>query len=198
MMKIKNRQSREKISLLCEGKIEKNYFLSYKQQSNFANIILEVKELPRADYKSVKNYLLKNPYLGKPFVILDLDRLKDSNELKAFEELVREIKKQKGFLFLTYPNFESWILAHFEKTNLQAIFSQKSHKDTKEFLAKESNLFEEIQKRGGMLERAIRFYSSLPLYLDRDFSFHQDCISSSQSSLCLLWEMLQEFEGKFS
>lgn len=189
-----NKKTKRKICILCEGKIEKNYFLSYKNHHNFKNLVLEVKELPKADYKNTKNYLLKNPYLGIPFVILDLDRLADSNEMRAFKELAKEVKKQKGFLFLTYPNFEAWILAHFENQDLKKIFSQKSNKDVKDFLAKQNNLYEEILKRGGNLQKAIDFYLSLGLFLDRDFVFDDDCLHSSQSSLCLFHSMLLELE----
>lgn len=189
-----NKKTKRKICILCEGKIEKNYFSSYKKQHNFKNLVLEVRELSKADYKSTKNYLLKNPYLGIPFIVLDLDRLIDSNEMKAFRELAREVKKQKGFLFLTYPNFEAWILAHFENQDLKKIFSQKSNKETKDYLAKQSNLYEDIARRGGSLQRAIEFYSSLGLFLDRDFVFDDDCLHSSQSSLHLFHSMLLEFE----
>lgn len=189
-----NKKTKRKICILCEGKIEKNYFSSYKKHHNFKNLVLEVKELPKADYKNTKNYLLKNPYLGIPFIMLDLDRLIDSNEIKAFRELAKEVKKQKGFLFLTYPNFEAWILAHFENQNLKKNFSQKSNKDIKEFLAKQNNLYEDIIRRGGSLQRAIDFYSSLGLFLDRDFVFDDDYLYSSQSSLCLFHSMLLELE----
>lgn len=180
-----------KVSILCEGKIECNYFSGYKKQNSYQRLTIEVKELPSADYKRVKNYLEKSPYSGIPLVVLDLDRAEDKNELPALEALIAAVKKKKGFLFLTYKSFEDWIGAHFEINDLEKIFAVQSKSDVKRFFAQCCDLYIEIQKRQGSIQRAKAHYAAKPLYLNLDFQKDSQFLMTQQSSLFLLDEVLK-------
>lgn len=189
--RVANKAKMTKVSILCEGQIEYNYFWGYKKAKDYEKIVIEIKVLPSPDYKSVKNYIKKNLYGGIPLVVLDLDRASDSNESQALDMLIAEIKNSGGFLFFTYKCFEDWILAHFEEKRLEKIFGVQGRSDLKKFFAQSYDLYSEITKRKGSIERAISHFSSKPLFLNLDFQKDRQHLQTEQSSLFLLEKILQ-------
>ena len=187
-----NKPKAKKVSILCEGQIEFNYFSGYKKQKNrYERVSIEVKKLPNASYKSAKHYLEKSCYVGIPLVVLDLDRVEDKREHPALDALIAEVKKKKGFLFLTYRCFEDWIGAHFERGDLETIFGVRSRSDLKQFCAQCSDLYQEIRRRNGSVDRAKSYYSPKAIYLNLDFQKSHEHLMSNQSSLFLLDDVLK-------
>lgn len=185
--KSENKPKKKRVSILCEGKIERNYFSSYKKEISYENINIEVELLDCGNYRRVRDILKKSPYLGIPFVVLDLDRAMDSNELGALNDLITIVREKKGVLFLTYKNFEDWISAHFDnKKRLEEIFRVRSQSDLKDLFAKKHDLYQCIQKCGGKIENAINHFSKKPLYLNLDFQIEKQYLHTEQSGLHLL------------
>lgn len=105
----------EKILILCEGETEEGYINGLLSEYNLSTSNVEVQSLNGGGYSSVKKFLDKNKkILNIVLVIMDLDRSSSvSNEKAKLKSLIKTLENLnvKNNIFLTYPNFETWVAA---------------------------------------------------------------------------------------
>ncbi|OCR08012.1 RloB family protein [Helicobacter pullorum] len=197
---MRNKRIKTKISIWCEGKTELNYFDSIKSIVAKENISIKCEEIEKKSYKNIWIKLDKEKDLlyDKIFIVIDLDRANnDETEMKNLKKLISTIKKSKGqaFLFLSYENFEAWLMYHFKDNsrNSKANFLKTmGFESSKDFKANSSNLYKQILAKGGSIENAEDYFRKRGLFCDRECSINRGKINSIQSNLYYFRELIEE------
>ncbi|GJM35648.1 MAG: hypothetical protein DHS20C18_46490 [Saprospiraceae bacterium] len=120
--KIKKRQVRRRILILCEGETERNYFQAIKEDPDFKQILSAIypqvvaakHPTPKQVVKEAKERLKKEADQGNPYdkvwVVFDHDN--HPNRTEAYT-----IAKKESFgIAFTAIAFEMWFLLHFKRT----------------------------------------------------------------------------------
>ena len=186
-----NKPKNTSLEIWCEGESEKNYFdgliEEIKAKTN-KNLHIKTK-IPKSSYKNIKIALERNPYYDKLMIVLDLDRAnQDIKELKNLESLIAVVRKNKEnvSLFLSYANFEDWLLYHFvdstknRKENLYLKFGKQGSTD---FKRDTKDIYKKIQAKGGDIANAEEYFSKRGLFLTKDLSINKNNKNTIQSNL---------------
>ncbi|WP_179854165.1 RloB domain-containing protein, partial [Helicobacter pullorum] len=125
----------------------------------------------------------------KIFIVIDLDRANNNEiEIQELKKLISIIKKLKGqaFLFLSYKNFEVWLMYHFKdnsRNNEANFLKTMGFESSKDFKANSSNLYNQIVSKGGSIENAENYFRKRDLFCNRDCSINKNNINHIQSNL---------------
>ncbi|UHR03278.1 RloB domain-containing protein [Peptoniphilus sp. GNH] len=172
----------EKITIICEGESEESYIRGLiadnKLQTNNINFIT----INGGGYSTVKNYLEKNEKLiNIVLVIMDLDRCSNvSNEKSKLKSLISLLEKlnTKNNIFLTFPNFESWIAACIkcEESELKRMGYKKGN-----------SVYNFVRDNGGQYENGISKFMDLGVYFHKNNLnkgvYYEEYLDKKHSSL---------------
>lgn len=107
-----------KIMVLTEGQTEKNYLKELKNKLLDSSFKLEIENICNGNYASFLDKIAEYRGMETPtLIVVDLDRAaNDDAELKHLKELIDKLVKinKQNNIFLTYPNFETFLSAHFD------------------------------------------------------------------------------------
>ncbi len=114
-----NRRYKKLFIIAPEGrKTEPNYFYSVIRRYNSNSsikVITGKASSPNQVLKRIRNFQKQNHMKSKDesWIVLDKDEWLDTQ----MDEINRWTNKKKNFLALSNPNFEYWLLLHFEDGN---------------------------------------------------------------------------------
>lgn len=178
-----------KIMVLTEGQTEKNYLKELKNKLLDSSFKLEIENICNGNYASFLDKIAEYRGMETPIlIVVDLDRAANNNvELKYLEKLIDKLIKinKQNNIFLTYPNFETFLSAHFDPfcNNLKDRLGFRNSDEIKS----RPDILTKIEQHGGDFENTNKHFNNNNLfYYKEDFSaflINKNNIRIRQSSL---------------
>lgn len=178
-----------KIMVLTEGQTEKNYLKELKNKLLDSSFKLEIENICNGNYASFLDKIVEYRGMETPIlIVVDLDRAANNNvELKYLEKLIDKLIKinKQNNIFLTYPNFETFLSAHFDPfcNNLKDRLGFRNSDEIKS----KPDILNKIEQHGGDFENTKKHFNNNNLfYYKEDFSaflINKNNIRIRQSSL---------------
>nr|DAS55616.1 MAG TPA: RloB-like protein [Caudoviricetes sp.] len=178
-----------KIMVLTEGQTEKNYLKELKNKLLDSSFKLEIENICNGNYASFLDKIAEYRGMETPIlIVVDLDRASnDGAELKHLKELIDKLVKinKQNNIFLTYPNFETFLSAHFDLfcNNLKDRLGFRNSDEIKS----RPDILNKIEQHGGDFENTKKHFNNNNLfYYKKDFSpalINKNNIRTKQSSL---------------
>ena len=178
-----------KIMVLTEGQTEKNYLKELKNKLLDSSFKLEIENICNGNYASFLDKIAEYRGMETPIlIVVDLDRAANNNvELKYLEKLIDKLIKinKQNNIFLTYPNFETFLSAHFDPfcNNLKDRLGFRNSDEIKS----RPDILTKIEQHGGNFQNTKKHFNNNNLfYYKEDFSaflINKNNIRIRQSSL---------------
>lgn len=175
--------------VLTEGQTEKNYLKELKNKLLDSSFKLEIENICNGNYASFLDKIAEYRGMETPIlIVVDLDRAANNNvELKYLEKLIDKLIKinKQNNIFLTYPNFETFLSAHFDPfcNNLKDRLGFRNSDEIKS----RPDILTKIEQHGGDFENTNKHFNNNNLfYYKEDFSaflINKNNIRIRQSSL---------------
>ncbi|RAZ24326.1 RloB domain-containing protein [Campylobacter hyointestinalis] len=154
------RKSRIKIEVIVEGMTEENYLKEFiKGDFNDGTFKFDFHNVNGGSYHSIAKKIRSFRGLSDStiFIVTDIDRLaNDKNELSNFESMLKALNEFKhSFAFITYPNFEGFLSAHFnpyENNILNRLNLSKGE------LKSKKDIYNHILRNGGNFNNIFKRY----------------------------------------
>ena len=204
VMMAKNKSGRLVVELWCEGNVEEEYFKGLTGELELGHVRFDIKNLGGGNYGSIWRKL-KNPYLDKVMIVVDLDRAKcDKVEAENLDKLISYVKKNKGnrFLFLTCENFEDWLRYHFidgAQKSRERMYEKFGVRGEQDFKRDCENIYERVKQKGGDIAYAESYFGNLRerqgVFCDEDCGIIKKAnIGNLQSTLCKFREVVRNLK----
>ena len=178
-----------KIVVLVEGQTEKNYLKELKNKFLDNNFRLEIEDMHGGNYASFLSKIVELRGTETPIlIVVDLDRAaNDIVELRRLKELINKLVKinKQNNIFLTYPNFETFLSAHFNPycDNLALRLGFRDGDDIKT----KTDVLVRIESHGGCFKNTERYFDESSLFYNKsdflDAQINEYNIDRRQSSL---------------
>lgn len=175
--------------VLTEGQTEKNYLKELKNKLLDSSFKLEIDNVYNGNYVSFLNKVAEYRGTETPIlIVVDLDRASnDDAELKHLKELIDKLVKtnKQNNIFLTYPNFETFLSAHFDPfcNDLKGKLGLRNSDEIKS----RTDILDKIENHGGNFKNTKKHLSDNNLFYNKsDFSsglINKNNIRTKQSSL---------------
>lgn len=143
------------IKYLVEGQTELNYIKDFVKEELGDDFKFSYENVKNGNYLSFEKILHRakgtnNIY----FVIVDLDRVKDSKEIQHLLRMIQACEFTSNFcnVFLSYKNFEIFLKSHFDNCKSLTEKLQCDHDDIKS----NQNIYQTIKNKGGRYENTIK------------------------------------------
>lgn len=136
------------VEIIVEGQTEENYIKAFFRDVFRDIFVCKVRNLKGGDYLKAAKYLER--YRGREvivFVVLDLDRVEQNNELAHLRKLCENIKYIDKYanIFFTYTNFETFLSYHFsQNSNIAQILNTSIER-----IKSNERIYETIKNHGG-------------------------------------------------
>lgn len=175
--------------VLTEGQTEKNYLKELKNKLLDSSFKLEIENICNGNYASFLDKIAEYRGMETPtLIVVDLDRAaNDDAELKHLKELIDKLVKinKQNNIFLTYPNFETFLSAHFDPfcNDLKGKLGFRNSDEIKS----RTDILDKIENHGGNFKNTKKHFSDNNLFYNKsDFSsglINKNNIRTKQSSL---------------
>ena len=178
-----------KIMVLTEGQTEKNYLKELKNKLLDSSFKLEIENIYNGNYASFLDKIAEYRGMETPIlIVVDLDRAEqDKVELSYLEELIDKLVKinKQNNIFLTYPNFETFLSAHFDPF-CNKLKNRLGFRNSDEIKSR-TDILTKIEQHGGDFENTKKHFNNNNLFCyKKDFStflINKNNIRIRQSSL---------------
>lgn len=162
-----------KIMVLTEGQTEKNYLKELKNKLLDSSFKLEIENICNGNYASFLDKIAEYRGMETPIlIVVDLDRAEqDKVELSYLEELIDKLVKinKQNNIFLTYPNFETFLSAHFDPF-CNKLKNRLGFRNSDEIKSR-TDILAKIEQYGGDFENTKKHFNNNNLFCyKKDFS----------------------------
>lgn len=192
---------RIKIEVIVEGMTEENYLKEFTKDSFDKTFKFNFHNANGGSYYSITKKIRSFKGLSEAtiFIVTDIDRLaNDENELSNFESMLKALNEFKhSFAFITYPNFEGFLSAHFNpyENNILKRLKLKS----KDELKSKKDIYNHIVRNGGDFNNIFKRYKKENLCwykIDNKPVFDKSKIRLEQSSFIYFKEYCNDLKNK--
>ena len=135
----KKKKTNTTVFIAVEGQTEESYFSKMKANERFKDKSITVKTAPHSDACSVLDFAIKvareeSDVYDRVFCVFDMDAVIRDGTIDDVQSKERELKDNNGSVFTSYPSFEVWFIAHYEKPKLHYNSQDQLIEDLKLFI----------------------------------------------------------------
>lgn len=190
------RPLRKNVCFLVEGTTEENVVDYLYDKADYPRISFRKEQYGGGGYIDIKHWIDKRrDRLDIVIVVSDLDRAEKKTEKKSLIEVIHFLYREnpKNNIFLTFPDFEQWMLMGLE--NRKQTLYQSLGYGNKAAQKSDKTLVMKYERKGGSFELASEYYSAKPLFYHKmDFKpgrIKVENIDKEQSALWYLKDYLK-------
>lgn len=190
------RPLRKNVCFLVEGTTEENVVDYLYDKADYPRISFHKEQYGGGGYIDIKHWIDKRrDRLDIVIVVSDLDRAEKKTEKKSLIEVIHFLYKEnpKNNIFLTFPDFEQWMLKGLENPK-QTLYQSLGY-GNKAAQKSDKSLAMKYERKGGSFELASEYFSTKPLSSQKiDFKpgrIKEENIDKEQSALWYLKDYLK-------
>lgn len=162
------RPLRKNVCFLVEGTTEENVVDYLYDKADYPRISFHKEQYGGGGYIDIKHWIDKRrDRLDIVIVVSDLDRAEKKTEKKSLIEVIHFLYKEnpKNNIFLTFPDFEQWMLKGLENPK-QTLYQSLGY-GNKAAQKSDKTLVMKYERKGGSFELASEYFSTKPLFYQK-------------------------------